>query len=326
MKKILFLSSYNASFVQNDLEILQKHYEVIRPDITGKNKIQVLFEILRVIPSVDLVFCWFAEFPAFVSSLFTKIFRKKIVVVIGGYEAANVPEINYGGLLDEKVKKKVQYIIEHSDLILAVSTSSLEEIKSGYRINKIKKLYNAVDPRKFYPDGEKQDVIVTVSNVKTSNLKRKGLETYTRVANYLQDHKFILIGKHSDDAIIKLRNETSDNVIFTGYVSDVQLLKYLQKAKVYVQVSAHEGFGVSIAEAMLCECVPVVTDRGAIREVVGDTGFYVSYNAPKETAEAIKQALESDNGKRARSRIMQKYSLQKREKELVKIISGLCKI
>lgn len=57
---------------------------------------------------------------------------------------------------------------------------------------------------------------------------------------------------------------------FIGFVQDENLLMYYQRAKVYdVQVSAHEAFGMSLAESMLCECILVVTDRVALPEVVG---------------------------------------------------------
>jgi len=80
---------------------------------------------------------------------------------------------------------------------------------------------------------------------------------------------------------------------------------------------------MALAEAMACECVPVVTNNAALPEVVGDTGFYVPYGDSKATAEAIKRALKSDKGKEARERIKNMLSLEKREKELIKIIEKL---
>ena len=131
--------------------------------------------------------------------------------------------------------------------------------------------------------------------------------------------KFVLVGKVLDDSIEYLKKLASGNVEFVG---DEKLLDYYQKAKVYVQVSAHEGFGVALAEAMACECIPVVTNRGAIPEVVGDVGYYVPYGDPKATAEAVKKALESDQskGKMARERIKKYFSIERREKELVGIV------
>ena len=67
------------------------------------------------------------------------------------------------------------------------------------------------------------------------------------------------------------------HIEFTGFVTDDELLGWYQRAKVYCQLSYYESFGMAAAEAMLCECVPVVTRKGALPEVVGETGFYVEY-------------------------------------------------
>ncbi len=123
----------------------------------------------------------------------------------------------------------------------------------------------------------------------------------------------------------ELRKSGTPNVKYLGHVSDDELMGYFQRARVYVQVSAHEGFGISLAEAMLCECVPVVTRGGAIPEVVGDSGYYVPYNNPKATAEAIEKALKSDLGPAARERISNKFPLKKREEMLVGLVSNLVK-
>jgi len=89
---------------------------------------------------------------------------------------------------------------------------------------------------------------------------------------------------------------------------------------VYLQVSAHEGFGISLAEAMLCECIPVVTSKGALPEVAGESAFYVPFNDPKDTAKAIQEALSMKSGKIFRKHILDNFSLKSREKQLRKII------
>jgi glycosyltransferase involved in cell wall biosynthesis len=113
------------------------------------------------------------------------------------------------------------------------------------------------------------------------------------------------------------------NVKFTGYLRHEVLLPHYQKAKVYCQLSTHESFGVALAEAMSCSCVPVVTRKYALPEVVGDTGFYVPYNHPKATPEAIRKALESDKGMQARERVNRHFSLKTRERKLIREILDL---
>ena len=93
--------------------------------------------------------------------------------------------------------------------------------------------------------------MVTASSVGHAFVRQKGLDTFVRAAAYVPEARFLLIGKFVDDAIDALRAEAPPNVEFTGrFVSDEELVRYFQRAQVYVQASAHEGFGVALAEAM----------------------------------------------------------------------------
>jgi glycosyltransferase involved in cell wall biosynthesis len=71
---------------------------------------------------------------------------------------------------------------------------------------------------------------------------------------------------------------------------------------------------------MACECVPVVTERGALPEVVGDAGVLVPYGDAEATAAAISEALQSDKGKAARTRVEKEFSLQKRMQKIRSVI------
>ena len=323
--KLLFISAYNSSFVKNDLEILKKHYIVKVPDLVGKKKnlydlLYSFFSILWGVFRSDIVFCWFAEFPAFIATFFSRLLHKKCIVVIGGYEVAYVPEIGYGGMLNPNNVKKVRYVLKNADLILAVSRSNLNEIKENFHTKRSELIYNGVRTDSFYPQGEKKNIVITVGNVTSENLQRKGLETFVRSAILLPDAEFIVIGKHCDNSIKYLKSIAANNVRFTNFVSNEELLKWMQEAKVYVQISAHEAFGLSLAEAMLCECIPVVTQRGALPEVAGDSAFYVPFEDIQQTAKMIRNALDSDNGKKYRKHIMNNFSLKNREEQLRNII------
>jgi glycosyltransferase involved in cell wall biosynthesis len=129
-----------------------------------------------------------------------------------------------------------------------------------------------------------------------------------------------LVGRWLDDAIDKLRAIAGPNVTFTGYVDDETLDSYFRRAAVSVQPSRHEGFGVSVAEAMLARCVPVVTDAGALTEVVGDTGVVIAEPAPGQLAEAVRRALElgPHAGERARRRVLERFSYEMRR-------DGICR-
>ena len=326
--KVLFVKNITRAFTEKDVELLQKHFDVRVVDfvLSRKNLKGTLKTVLGMIIGAlwaDVTFSWFADIHAYIAVRLSKIFRKKAIVVASGYSVVDMPEIGYGLMQSPKSARVVKYILERVDTILAVSESNKRDILKYTNNKNVKLIYHGIDDTVFTPKNKKEDLLITVGYVNNSNIKRKGLETFVKSAVYLPSIEFVLIGKHLDDSIHYLKSIATPNVKFAGFVSDDELLKYYQMAKVYVQISAHEGYGMSLAEAMLCECVPVVTNRGAIPEVVGDTGFYVPYDDPKATAEAIKEALKLDKGKEARERIKNMFPIERREKELVEIIRGL---
>ena len=69
-------------------------------------------------------------------------------------------------------------------------------------------------------------------------------------------------------------------------------------ATVCVTPSLHEGFGLPAAEAMCCGAPVVVTDGGALPEVVGEAGVVVRKGDSAALAEALAQVL-ADPARRA---------------------------
>lgn len=135
--------------------------------------------------------------------------------------------------------------------------------------------------------------------------------------------KFVLVGAISEKCREFVKKNESPNVEFTGFLDHTRLLDYYQKAKVYCQLSTHESFGVAIVEAMCCECIPVVTRKSALPEIVEKLGFYVPYRNPIMTVEAIRKAMISDWSFKVRERAEKCFSLHIREKKLIKEILEL---
>jgi glycosyltransferase involved in cell wall biosynthesis len=75
---------------------------------------------------------------------------------------------------------------------------------------------------------------------------------------------------------------------------------------------------------MLCECVPVGTDRGGIPTAIGDAGFIVPYGDAALLAQAIQQALDAPTGagRKAREHIMKSFPLSRREEALRQVITA----
>jgi glycosyltransferase involved in cell wall biosynthesis len=171
------------------------------------------------------------------------------------------------------------------------------------------------DPFGTLPEKPAEAPVLTVGNVDRPNLERKGLRAFATAAPELPDVEFVVAGRFVDDAAEELRAQAPANLRLTGWVEEDELLDLYRRAAVYVQASRHEGFGVSVAEAMLAGCVPVVTRAGALPEVVGDVGVQVDVPAaPMAIAAAIREAMERgpEVGAAARERALREFSLDAR--------------
>jgi len=314
--KILFLYRHNRSFVNQDYRLLIRRFIVKKLYVKGFNIFKLPFYILNY----DVIFIWFASVHAFVAVLFSRLFKKKVIVVTGGFDVAKT--FTYGLLRSSLFTLMVRYILKNADKVLAVSDFNKDEIIKNLGIYNVFVVHNGVNTNYFTPDGKKENMVLTVAYITKNNIRRKGLVSFIKTAFFLPDVKFVVVGKSLDkESFDFLKEQASDNVVFTGYVPD--LLSYYRKAKVYCQFSEYESFGLSLAEAMSCECVPVVTDKGALPEVVGETGFYVKGDVDS-IAKVVKKALKS-NGKNARKRIIKLFDVKKREKKLTKVVLEMMK-
>lgn len=309
-----------SSFVRNDIKLLEKHFKVYCVRLSF-NFFETLYGVIRSLAKADVIFVWFAGFQAFISVFLAKFFRKKLVAVAGGYDAAYVPEINYGVFTCWWRAIMAIFVYRNTDLVLPVSEHTKKELLSRVVPKRIKVVYNGIDIEKFRPFGRKEMFVLTVGAVSESNLKKKGLKTFVETAKFLPEVRFVLVGRFVDNSINYLQKIASKNVEFTGYVSFEKLLDFYKRAMVYVQLSYHESFGVALAEAMACECIPVVTRKAAIPEVAGECGIYVPYGDSEALAKAIQEAFTlRELRKCARNRIIKIFPLEKREESLKEAI------
>ena len=323
----MFVYPYLSSFIKADLKILKRHFDVKAIQWTRTRDIKNMLRIMWCIFRTDLSFTWFAGGHAARVVFFSKLFRKKSIVVVGGYEVANVPEINYGLMTSPKSARRVKYVLENADKVLTVDDSLKMEAINNARVGgeNIITVPTGYDTEKWKVKGEKEDLTISVSVGDTWNRARlKGLDVFVESAKFLPEINFMVIGIQGE-ALEKLQYIAPPNVDFVNPLPQDELISYYQRAKVYCQLSMREGLPNALCEAMLCECVPVGTNRYGIPTAIGDTGFYVHHGDPKATAGAIKEALRSEKGKEARERIKKMFPIARREKEIVDIISQILK-
>ena len=145
------------------------------------------------------------------------------------------------------------------------------------------------------------------------------------MAKFFPEIQFYLIGSVGDRLKTQLDEKKPPNLFITGYLDNRELDDILSCAKVYVQASMHEGFGCAVAEAMLYECIPVVSNCFALPEVVGAAGYLVEPGNLDDLREKVGLALADNSGlgKKARLRVEQKFPIAARKKALYSLIESL---
>lgn len=86
-----------------------------------------------------------------------------------------------------------------------------------------------------------------------------------------------------------------DNVTLQGYSTDV--LKYLDSSSIYVHPANNEGFGMAVIEAMQRYCAIIVSNAGALPEIITHNvdGLITSVNDYKEWANTIYSLLNNQS-------------------------------
>ncbi len=321
--RVFYTRNTSAPWAVDDGKALAEEFEVReldhrRPSSIGK--------VIAGVVWCDIVVCRFANRIALLAVALARLLRKPSVVVVGGYDTASVPEMNYGSLRGGPVRGMTLAIFKMADRLMPTSSTAGREARTnaGVLENKIQVIPNGY-PEIPAPTTPKEPVVITVGNVIAENIVRKGLGAFVEVARALPEIRFVMAGRADAEGEAWLASCRPPNLETPGFLSDADRDALYAQAKVYVQLSLHEAFGSSVAEAMLLRCIPVVSDRGALPEVVQDAGFVVPYGDSEAAIAAVRSALEAspEAGDRARGKILRDYRIEDRDRQLRQVVRDL---
>ena len=345
---VFYFKPSNSSFVLADQHILERNFSVKPYFINNKNGFVYIFSLIRLISFLILhgrqakvYFIRFADWHTALLAFFAKLYGKKLDIVIGGFDAFHLPAFNYGVYHRKFRGWCAKYSIRNASLVLPNSPHLIEStnhyasnvpFKGGIKhfVKNIKGeilvVHNGFDPE-FWIDEEvtgKKNLILTVANVRTfRNYYLKGIDSFIELAFALPQYEFRVIGLNKE--FIRLNADTikiPNNLEVIEFVQHKELKRHYREAKVFCLLSLTEGMSNVLCEAMLCECIPVGSEVTFIPEIIGNTGYVVQHKNIAEIKQEVLNALKSDPdmGKRAKQRILDNYSLEKREKTLCKLI------
>jgi len=295
----------------------------------------------REIPwGYNLYFSWWTS-GSILPFIKAMLFMKPIIIIAGGHDSIlnydSAEGVPFGYLATPWYKKLATRIcLRYATVVLVVSKYMVKHVKRLGASNLIV-VYNCIDTKTFKPAEYTKIFITTIFNSEKDAVRMKRgkifIQSIPLILKEFPKQKFIVIGKKGN-AYKQLQQLVLDlciteNIEFIGPVDNSQIPKYLQKSKLYVQISESETFGIAIAEAMSCGIPVVVSKQASIPEIVGNCGIYVNHNDPKSVADAIVNLLRKSESERkeiglkARSRIIKYFSYKKRKKLIKQILEKL---
>jgi glycosyltransferase involved in cell wall biosynthesis len=233
------------------------------------------FEMPYEILKNDIIYIWFADYLAVPILLWSKLFFKKTILNVGGYEVSAIPEIGYGTQLKWFRGMVSRWCIRQASVVIVPSDSYEKKTLEAEPRANVRVVPNAIDTDKLcnIPISDKQPEVVTAVYNVTRDWNLKGIPTFWAASLGSKYKHQILYGKPHDELITEL-----------------------VRVKVYCQFSVTESCGVTVLEAMACGCVPVVSNVDDLPALVGDTGIVVPVGDYKQAKEAIEKALFMDGG------------------------------
>ncbi len=336
MKKILFIYPAKSTFIASDIDILKKHFSVTEQTGDWSNKFKLpflmiwqFFYLLFRVHTFDFIVISFGGYWSLVPSFLGKLTKKSVYIILHGTDCVSFKDLNYGNLRKPYLKKIIGLSYKFATKLLPVSKSLIYTENTYYSDKIIKQgiqyhFPNLETPTQVVPnvfDSEKwfikldcirkKNKFVTVMGQNQFYLK--GGDLILKVANKFPNLEFEFIGLEAP------KLEIPNNVRFLGRKTPQELLNYFNESAYYLQLSISEGFGCALCEAMLCGCIPIVSNVNILPDIVGDSGYVLK--KPNEFYALLQNlAYDQNRSKLARNQIIENYDLKLRERTFLNLI------
>ena len=151
----------------------------------------------------------------------------------------------------------------------------------------------------------------------------KGIDLLIEIAEFFPEAEFNIIGGKA------IHKEVSKNIHLLDTMPNDELPIFLATKEYYLQLSLSEGFPNALCEAMLCGCIPIVSNVGAMPMIVEGIGGILQTKSMSKLRELLSEYLTKDSQEKkmlsenSRNRISEKYTLEIRKRNLLELISRL---
>jgi L-malate glycosyltransferase len=170
---------------------------------------------------------------------------------------------------------KARWILSHADLITADAQYIVDKIQTiMQRTTPVLLEPLGIEPELYPPNHlPKQNLLLSVRNFEPVYDLATLLKALALVKVSNPQLKSIIIGRGTEqEKLIHLAHRLTldDSIEFRPPVPRIELIQLLNQSKLYVSTATSDGSSVSLLEAMVCGCLPIVTNIPSNREWITD--------------------------------------------------------
>ena len=246
-------------------------------------------------------------------------------MALTGYEKFSPDIGHFSNLLETDLGGRIQYPFLRRNFYeyrTAANEATYTIANSNFTAEKIRELfgteseviYPPINLENYRTEYDRNGYITMVN----PRAEYKGPDIFLDIAERMSDEEFLIVGPISP-AKIKKRAENLQNVHHWEWCEDMRDA-YAESKLVVVPSRVEESFGRVPAEAMVSGIPCVVSDRGGLPEVVGDTGEVVEdVNSVLEWTTAVHRAFERHDPEAQKERV-QRFSAERQVSKLTELI------
>ncbi len=189
--------------------------------------------------------------------------------------------------------KRVQVIFTPSEYVK-------RKVMARFGIKNVIVTPNGVDASIFHPSA-RQDTyefsnqyILFVGTLQPRKNLQHLLNAWREIKNDFAEISLVIAGR-TGHVFRNVKFLAEERLRFLGHVSDDDLPGLYANAELFALPSLDEGSGLPALEAMACGAPVIVSNGGALPEVVGDAGLIFDLSKPDTLSAVIKQCLNDNN-------------------------------
>lgn len=160
---------------------------------------------------------------------------------------------------------------------------------------------NGVDLSVFQPMARQEQsklppcYILFVGTLEPRKNLKTLLQAWNQIREDFKDVWLVIAGTQSTVHRTEYLPAPLERVMYLGYVEDSALPGLYANALFFVMPSLDEGFGLPALEAMACGTPVLVSNGGALPEVVGDAGLVFDLSDPTALSRSMLQCLQDQD-------------------------------